>query len=264
MRPIIYAFAMLLLMACENKNGDNDISFETVTSDKTVVLSNDENSPSCRVHLKLEEATPEAGHRGELINEAIIKKFLDPHGEKDMKTAVEKFMNTYIDNYKKTMLPLYNQDRNDPKKRAWYEFHYILETATQKGAKNIMTYLVTIDYYEGGAHGVNLLQTLNFNMSTGLLLTLNDIFASGYEQPLKEILMKALKAKTGCTTIRALREKGYLRAMELFPSENFILDSETITFIYNPSEIASYELGSIQLVIPYNEVSRLIKNSSDL
>ena len=181
-----------------------------------------------------------------------------------MKIAAEKFISTYTDDYKKTMQPLYSQDRNDASKRFWYEYHYILEATTQKGTDNTITYLTTIDYYEGGAHGINQQQILNFDSRTGLLLTLKDIFVSGYEQPLKDLLLKALLSKTGCKNIRALRTKGYLSSMDIFPTENFILGSETITFIYNPSEIAPYAMGSTQLIIPYSDLDKLIKNTIDL
>ena len=120
MRIITYILTMLLLLACENNDGVNDIPFETITADKTISLSSEEHAPSCRVHLKLESATSKAGHIGELINETVIKKFLDPHGEKDMKIAAEKFISTYTDNYKKTMKPLYSQDRNDASKPEGY------------------------------------------------------------------------------------------------------------------------------------------------
>ena len=89
MRIITYILTMLLLLACKNNDGVNDIPFETITADKTISLSSEEHAPSCRVHLKLESATSKAGHIGELINETVIKKFLDPHGEKDMKIAAE-------------------------------------------------------------------------------------------------------------------------------------------------------------------------------
>lgn len=264
MRIITYTLTMLLLLACENKDGVNDIPFETVTADKSISLSSDENAPTCRVHLKMESATAKAGHIGELINETIIKRFLDPHGEKDMAIAAEKFITNYTDNYKKTMQPLYNQDRNDTSRRFWYEYHYILETTTQKGTNNTVVYLATIDYYEGGAHGINQQQILNFDTRNGLLLTLDDIFVPGYEKPLKDLLLKALQSKTGCKTIGALRSKGYLKSMNIFPTENFILGSETITFIYNPSEIAPYALGSTQLIIPYSDLEKLMKNSINL
>jgi hypothetical protein len=46
--------------------------------------------------------------------------------------------------------------------------------------------------------------------------------------------------------------------MDIFPSENFILNDETITFVYNPYEIAPYAVGSIELIITYSEVSKIL------
>ena len=49
--------------------------------------------------------------------------------------------------------------------------------------------------------------------------------------------------------------------MEMFPSENFILGNETITFVYNPYEIAPYAVGSTELIIPFGDIKDLLKNS---
>jgi len=251
----------LLMISCGGGDEDN-VEFETVTADKTVVLTNEENAPSCGVHLKLEAATEASGHAGELINTAVMKRLLDRE-EKSMQLAAEAFADTYTESYKTTMLPLYNEDRNDSTKRAWYQYHYIIETSTQKGSKGTIAYLASINYYEGGAHGINQLITLDFEAKTGRQLTLGDIFATGYEQPLKNVLLKALKAKTGCTTLAALRNKGYLYSMDIFPSENFILGEETITFVYNPYEIAPYAMGSTELIIPYSDVDKILKTTFD-
>ena len=257
--PVLGIF--LLMISC--KGGDEGtVEFETVTADKTVKLSNEENSPICTVHLKMEEATETCGHAGELINSTVMKRLLDRE-EKTLKLAAEAFADTYTESYKKTMLPLYNEDRADSTKKAWYQYHYIIESSTQSGTKGTVVYIATIDYYEGGAHGSNQLITLNFETKTGRQLMLSDIFATGYEQPLKNILLKALKAKTGCTTLNALRDKGYLYSMDIFPSENFILGEETITFIYNPYEIAPYAMGSTELIIPYSDVDKILKTTFD-
>ena len=58
-----------------------------------------------------------------------------------------------------------------------------------------------------------------------------------------------------------LKDAGYLYSMDIFPSENFILNDETITFVYNPYEIAPYALGSIELIITYSEVSQILNAS---
>lgn len=260
MKKLIPALALFILTACESTD-DNDVHFETVTTDKTVVLSNDKMSPQCSVHLKLEQATTDNERCGELINETIVAKLLNIQGESNVKNAAEKFANDYTDAYMRSLLPLYNEDRTDTTKRSWYEYHYIIEATTEKGTKNTIVYNATIDYYEGGAHSINQQVVMNFDSKTGQQLTLADIFATGYEQPLKTILLKALKNKTGCTNMKELHNKGYLYSMDMFPTENFILGHETVTFIYNPYEIAPYELGATELTIPYVEIDKILKTS---
>ncbi|MBQ8989920.1 MAG: DUF3298 domain-containing protein [Prevotella sp.] len=256
---ILFLSFFLLLAGCKGSD-ENEVEFQTVVTDKSVVLSNETLSPTCTVHLQLEEATEANGHRGELINATVMKRLLDRE-EATMKLAADAFAEDYTSTYKTTMLPLYNQDRADTTKRAWYQYHYIIDSSTQKGSKGTVVYLATVDYYEGGAHGINQLLTLNFEAKTGRLLTLSDIFVPGYEQSLKNVLFKALKAKTACGTLTALHEKGYLNSMDIFPSENFILGEETITFVYNPYEIAPYALGSTELIIPFSDIEKLLKNS---
>ena len=238
----------LLLLACKGSD-EPTITFEPITTDKEVKLSSEDNSPRCQVHLDLLQATADNGEKAKIINETLMARLLNKPGEKDLQTAALKFTDDYTTSYKNTMLPLYNQDRNDTAKIAWYEYHYLVEATTQQGTAHTLSYLATVDYYEGGAHGIN------------QLITLADIFAPGYESQLKTILVKALKSKTGLNSINELKDAGYLYSMDMFPSENFILNDETITFVYNPYEIAPYAVGSIELVITYNEVSQILNPS---
>lgn len=247
----------LVLFACKGTD-EPTLTFETITTDKEVKLSSEDNSPRCQVHLNLLQATDENGEKAKIINETLMARLLNKPGEIDLKTAAEKFTDDYTTSYKNTMLPLYNQDRADTAKIAWYEYHYIIDAVTQPGTANTISYLATVDYYEGGAHGINQLITFNFDIATGKQVTLADVFAPGYEQQLKAALLKALKSKTGLNSMNELKDAGYLYSMEMFASENFILNDETITFVYNPYEIAPYAVGSIELVITYNEVSKIL------
>ena len=65
----------LLLFACKGTD-EPSLNFETITVDKTVMLSNDENSPRCQVHLKLLQPTAENGDRTQIINEALMSRLL--------------------------------------------------------------------------------------------------------------------------------------------------------------------------------------------
>lgn len=249
----------LLLFACKGSDAPT-LTFEPITADKDVYLANEENSPRCQVHLKLLQASADNGERAKLINETLMSRLLNKSGEHDLKAAADKFVEDYTANYKNSMLPLYNQDRADSTKKAWYEYHYVIEATTQQGTPTTMSYLATIDYYEGGAHGINQLITFNFDIATGKLMTLSDIFAPGFESQLNSALIKALKSKTGLNSLNELKDAGYLYSMDMFPSENFILNEETITFVYNPYEIAPYAMGSIELIITYSEVSQILNS----
>lgn len=247
----------LLIFACKGSD-EPTLTFEPITADKDVYLANEDNSPRCQVHLKLLQASADNGERAKIINETLMSRLLNKSGERDLKAAADKFVEDYTTNYKNSMLPLYNQDRADSTKKAWYEYHYVIETTTQQGTPSTMSYLATIDYYEGGAHGINQLITFNFDIATGKLMTLSDIFVPGYESQLNSALMKALKSKTGLNSLNELKDAGYLYSMDMFPSENFILNEETITFVYNPYEIAPYAMGSVELIITYSEVSQIL------
>ena len=255
------ALVLLLLASCKNEMTDG-MEFDTVTVERTVNLSNEDNSPKCSVSLNLAYATESNGHRAEVLNNYIVKRLFNME-DVSVKTAIEDFSNHYTASYKQNLLPLYNQDRADTTKRAWYDYHYVITTETRPGSKGTIAYLATVDYYEGGAHGINQLLPMNVDTETGQHLTLSDIFVPGYEQLLNQILLKALMEKAGVKNLAALRDKGYLRAMEMFPTENFILDDETITFTYNPSEIAPYETGTTVLIIPYEKIEKILRNSFD-
>ena len=256
---LLLTTVMALLTSCSSTD-DASIHFNKVQADKTVILSNDDNSPTCQVHLELDYATDDNGHRAEIVNNAIEHRLLDMQ-DLQMKQAADSFANLYTANYKKNFLPLYNQDRGDESKRSWYEYHYIITTDVNTGYKGAAVYHINLDYYEGGAHGINQHLTMNFDKDTGQTLSLDDIFAPGYEQKLNEVLLKALFEKTSTKNLNELHDKGYLYSMDMFPSENFILGDDTITFIYNPYEIAPYAAGCTELTIAYSTLNDILKNS---
>lgn len=246
----------LLMPSCESVD-ENVVLFDEVSTEKVVKLANEEQSPTCAVHLKLAYATEENGHKAQVINEIIKKRLLNMH-DLTMKQAIDSFANSYTESYRQNFRPLYNQDRTDSTKRSWYEYHYVITSQTQQGGKGTTAYIATIDYFEGGAHGTNMQQTIIFDSKTGEELTLDNIFVKGYEKTLTTILLQALQEKLDVGSMEELRNKGYLRNIKMFPSKNFILNDETITFIYNPHEIAPYDKGSMELTISLSSLNSIL------
>lgn len=256
---VFLAVAAMLAISCKQPD-ENTIEFEELTLNKTVALTNDEDSPKCSISLKLLQATEANGHKAEVINNTVVENLFHMH-DMSITGAMERFTDNYASTYKQTMLPLYKQDRNDSTKRAWYEYHYVISAEASQGNKQTVVYQATIDYYEGGARGTHLMRVMNFEAKTGRLLTLEDLFADGTENQLNNILLKALKEKTGYATLSELKEHNYLTSVDIYAPKNFIIGDETVTFIYNPSEIAAYSEGSIELIIPYTSLDKLLKNS---
>ena len=235
------------------------IQFEVATADKTVTLASHENAPMCKVHLELSYATEDNGHKAEIINNSIEKRLLNLQ-DMPMQQAADSFAILYTDNYQNSLQPLYLQDRDNEKKTAWYNYHYIIKTQPEKGHKGATVYHIYLDYYEGGAHGISQHLIMNFEQSTGRQLALADIFVPGYESRLCQALEKTLCAYVGAGSIKELKDQGYLYALDMFPSENFILGEEAITFIYNPYEIAPYDKGCIELTITYSDLDDILNN----
>ena len=246
----------MFLCACTEK--DSSITFETVTINKTVNLSNDSVPPKCNVNITLERATEDSGRAGEIINSAIVRKLFNREDD-EIEVAANAFVNEYTSNYINTLLPLYNQDRNDSIKRIWYHYHYIINSRTQKGCNGTLVYIADINYREGGTHAVNEQISWNFDEKTGRQITINDIFVDGFEEKLTPILLKALMESVGVSSVWALRQEGYLKASDMFVPENFILGDETITFVFNPDEIAPSAIGPTELTISYTEIEDIMK-----
>jgi hypothetical protein len=260
----IWNIALILTMAaataCGNRQTTTTVTFEKAKASKQVQLSGEQEAPTCTVELNVDYATD--GNNAETakaINDAIQLNLFNMKGL-SMQQAVDSFANQYTHDYLRDLKPLYEQDTDDELKRAWYEYNYSIDTQTLEGWNgDVVVYLITQDYYEGGAHGISQQLTMNFDKLSGRQLQLKDVFVPGYEARLTELLLKKLMQHVDVSTMEELRDKGYLFSMDMFPTENFMLGEDHITFIYNVYEIAAYAMGSTELEVEYDEVKDLMK-----
>ena len=254
---LLFLLLAAFFTSCRNDN-DGKLRFEMIESEKTVKLSNEELSPLCSVSLKMACATKESGQIGEKINSEVVYRLFNQEGI-ELQVAMKQFTEQYCNAYRANMLPLYNIDRADTTKREWYEFHYILNSTTEQTSRNTLAYLATVDYSEGHANSIHQLLPINFYTTTGDYISLKDIFVDGYETQLTLLLLKALMEREEVNTLDSLKETGYLQTVDIYTPQNFIVGDNTVTFIYNPSEIASLELGTVQLILTYAQMQAFIR-----
>lgn len=108
----------------------------------------------------------------------------------------------------------------------------------------ILSYAVTNSgYTPGAAHGMYATYYVNYDMTEGRIVTLDDLFTpEGIESLVTSIRNEAREMRDviGPTDIDALPSKG-----------NFYLTSDnSIVFAYPPYEVASYAQGEVKIPIP--------------
>lgn len=259
---LIIGLTTILFSACGGSNGGgifggSSIDIEEAKTQKVVSITDENDAPQCLVSLQVKyvKGDDECARN---INNAIEQR-LFMFDRLAMQQAVDSFANFYTKEYQKNMVPLYREDRADETKRAWYQYKYVIETDTQRGKDDCLVYIINLDMYEGGAHGIRQQLVMNFDEKTGQQITYDDLFVQGYSYRLRELLLEELKKQTDTNTLDELHEKDYLLTMDIYAPQNFILGDDEITFIYNPYEIAPYERGNTELTLSYSTLKEILK-----
>lgn len=251
----------MLLTACGGSGGsifgnsNFDLGEAKVT--KAVPVVDKDNAPQCQINLQVKYVKGD-DERTLNINNAIEQR-LFMYDNLTMQQAVDSFANVYTSEYRKNMAPLYREDHDDDLKHAWYEYRYEIETDTQKGKDGCLVYVINLNMYEGGAHGIHQQLVMNFDEKTGKQITYDDLFVQGHEHRLREMLLEELKRQTKTNSLEELQEQDYLLTMDIYAPQNFILGDDEITFIYNPYEIAPYAKGNTELTLPYSALKEIMK-----
>ena len=72
---------------------------------------------------------------------------------------------------------------------------------------------------------------------------------------LEEILRVKVVDRTTLTCVEGLQAVGILLDTDLYVPDNFLLEKEGVTFLYNTYDIAPYYMGRFQLTVPYEEIN---------
>jgi len=110
--------------------------------------------------------------------------------------------------------------------------------------------------YTGGAHGNYGSFYMNIDRKGKKLWKLEDIMTVDSAK-LVPLLVVEAKKRFGLKKNQPLN--AHLFSNELYVPENFFIGSKGITFSYGLYEIASYADGIVELYIPYNKITDLLK-----
>ena len=168
------------------------------------------------------------------------------HGTTNLPSSLKEYINKLCDTYKA-------EDE---------EFHLNrfdhLSGHFEYGLNGVINYILTEDYFGGGAHPTSNTTILCFNEDTGELITTDRLVVDSCRHKLMDKLTTRLMENVGAPDIDSLRSLGYLDMSNMFISDNFKLGADSISFLYNPYDIAPYALGSTTISFAYDELKGII------
>lgn len=259
-----------LLQGCNVHKQNDSMVVKSIKVKEEVHLQDDTTSPACKItidysYLAESDATDSVAQR---INETTAACSLGKeYARISPEAAVDSFRNTYISNYRKDIKELYETDiQNGTSKDelpSWYNYEFSLVTTFSDGKEGILNFTSETFQYTGGAHPNTWWKWLNFDKSNGKLLTLKDVFIAGAEVPISQMLLKELISDmavkledANIKSLEDLQNAGILNSTDMYIPENFLLEKDKVSFLYNKYDIAPYSVGVITLSLPYTEIEK--------
>jgi hypothetical protein len=134
-----------------------------------------------------------------------------------------------------------------------YLFEKILRNTILFNSGNIISQVVNVYEYTGGAHGASSTLGMVLDLNTGKAITYEETFMEGTEEDVSQLLLTHLMRSRGYTDLEALSEAGFTFDV-IRPTNNFVADDKGMTFIYNPYTLGAYVLGVVEIFIPYSDL----------
>lgn len=178
-------------------------------------------------------------------------------------SLVLKFTNDLKLEYKLTNEPILNE--MDEKSLYSFNNEHILDGFSLLNDENIYSYGINRYVFMGGAHGLNTINYMNFNVKTGKLITESDIFLKNTNKKLIELIKKRIVEQSredeGLEPIKNLEKTDYwIDAIK--PNGNFYITDESLNYVFNPYEIGPYYLGITEVSLPFDRLKNILKPNS--
>jgi hypothetical protein len=116
------------------------------------------------------------------------------------------------------------------------------------------------EYYLGGAHGMREKQYVVIFHDTQKIeqVRLEDILKAGAFPDLERHIVEELRKQANLATDTPLSEGGFFEDTPGVP-ENFFLSAQGVGFHWDPYAIAPYVMGSLEVILPYEQIQDLLK-----
>lgn len=250
------------------KTTDNDVTFDSISVDKTYHLMENPENPNCNLQINF---TYPAKYDNKDILKKIQQQFVysyfgDGYENLSPEEATAKYTEDYLNNYK----DLEDEYKAEVAKAdetpvgAWFSYFEMSSDDIAYNKNDILSYTVNFENYTGGAHGAHSFTNHVIDMKTGNPIKEDDIFIEGFQEDLAQILIDRIAKQNTVENPKELENIGFFSIDEIFPNGNFLIDDNGITYTFNEYEIAAYVVGATNVHLPYEEIQYLLKKESPI
>ncbi len=186
--------------------------------------------------------------------------------------AVEKKINTNVANLIGQEIDSYKSSFNDgsvspgaPSAYGTSTFQIDFNIVTNTRLKTILPLRFDENFYSAGAaHPGETIITKNYDLRTGLEITLASIFKPGaaYLEALSDYSIKTLEQKLGPDANADDIRTGAGPSNENF--DHFLITDKGLLIIFNEYQVAAYAAGAQEITIPYNVLQDILNPNLNL
>lgn len=267
-------FSSLMLQGCIETKTSSPAKVSSIQSDTLVTLKEgDQNSPKCKISVDFMYLEP--GSENDSVSggiNSILQRmaFGANYSSMQPSEAVSKVISKYAADYQKELVKYYEADIHNGMKPdelpAWYNYEYEISSYLKMNNDSIWNYSVTAFQYTGGAHPNTIIKWSNILASSGKELTKDMVFKKSKEKEITALIMKHLIKEVNTrletdtiTSVDGLRENGALLDVDLYIPDNFMLEEDHVSFLYNRYDIAPYAMGEFIIEVPYAEIETMMR-----
>lgn len=269
----VLAGIILSVVSCETKRKpgelvDNDIKFDSIRIIGVQYLFNDTTKPNCNLDLKFVYPVSFKSDKvlDSLRNQFIVNFFGSKYSGLSPQQAADHFKADYLSDYKNVEKEyLDDKARNTEEEtapRSWYSYYKVGTVNIEFNKNDLLGYMISAKEYAGGRHGAHSYLYHLVNLKTGQPINEKDVFTGDFQTELSKILVEELARQNNVKTPEELYDIGYIGAIELLPNDNFMIDENGITYLYNEYEIASYDISAVKIFVPYEKLKNLLNLQS--
>ena len=249
---------LLLVISCDRKvkTLNNEISFDTIQFNQTHYLGNDTSKPSC--NLKISFVYPKSytdKNKLQSLQAVFTEKILsEKFANFSPKEAVDEYYVQFLKEFNNFTEDDFTNEDEELKDESGYAYYTELKNEILYNQNNFISFTVSSEIYEGGAHGSHSVYGYVIDLSTGEFLSEDAIAGNNYKKNLATILAQKIALANGLTDVSQLENIGYNNISDIAPNNNFTIDDKGITYYFNEYEIGAYFIGITKVFIPYAEL----------